>query len=508
MKTAGTLAAQIIAGIAFLFAASAIGLPASAVFALGIGLFAVLMIFERKNVTVREARPFLISSGADETLWIGWTLNCLSGFGIVGILAALLVDGAEGLAIIVGLCGGLSLAVIALFPELAGCAPGTLADFFRDRFVGFRGRIGAAIVSALAFLALSALLALAGMTAQVGFGLPFIIGTATSAAMVALLLLPGGASGMPKVRREILGVLLVLLVPAICLSAAASGLPIPQLSWGLLLQELHAAEALAGVENDYMAITPKAFLLTTMAIAAGSAVLPHALNAICAGAERATVREATTPAFIVAFMMLLTLPLFAIVARTSALAAGISLETAGPAQALTQAVSLLSAPGWLLALFALSAFTAITAGAANAALATLAAFGWHRHQETAGGALTKCRMTLISLLILACAVAVFAPGDPVHGFASILTLTGATLFAPLILALHWPRVTGGGVVGGMMAGFVGAIVALLWSASSGTLTYHTGIVALPFSAIATIIISLCSQPQTQGYGLINAPDID
>ena len=493
MKPVVLLAAKLFAGVVLLALASFAGLSAALLIAVGLLMLAAFLWLEGR-VELREAVPFITTPNGAAGLALQW----VSVLGIAGLLMVLLADGTTGLAVMFGLCGGLALASVALLPELARQMPGSVPDYLRARFPGAAGCFGAAVIGVLAFAAMVLLFAIAGDAVEQALGVPSLLSIAIMGGFVGFLLLPGGAAGLAKSGRILLGVMALLLIPAIWLSVPASGLVFPHVSWGLLVQEFRAVERVAMGASGYMVIDPGAFAIAGFVIAAGSAVMPQLLQGVCGGASGAAVERGSACAFGALLVLLTPLPLFAV-----------ALRIAGGAEAvpsLADAVSLLAPPAWLLAVLAVASLAACLAAISGAALSCLAAFGLHRRVETAGSALGSCRWMLSLLIFVSAVVAVLLPVNPATALLSLVAVCGACLFAPLMLSLHWHRMTGAGAVAGMIAGAAASAFVLLLPVGGGGLSGF--VFALALSMVASVGGALCSKPPERGHALIRYPGFD
>jgi cation/acetate symporter len=179
-------------------------------------------------------------------------------------------------------------------------------------------------------------------------------------------------------------------------------------------------------------------------------------------------------------------------------------------QAVVMALPALSgASGWLTGLFALSVM-ALLAVAGGGVLRMLLAVCVSRSIPTEA----RVRSRLIAAVTLFVAACLALLGMSVLTLGALAyALLGAAVFAPLLLALWWPRATGAGALAGMIGGTL-TVVGFAAFGTSGIAFLPVGALGLLVSTVLTVAISLMTEPvappveeNQRPYGLIADPEV-
>ena len=257
----------------------------------------------------------------------------LSGAILLGLVGSLAVLGHDGLALLLGLTGGWLLALALTAPHLQHAGHLGPTSFVARRF----GRI-AAVVAGLIVLAASTVLLAAELAALVTAA--SAIGsiaapTALAIAALATLLvsLAVSARGMTRLQAALFPLLAAAIsLPVVLPALAAAGVPVPQLTYGAVLQSISTLELkLLGEEladpvslkaylRPYTTMTPVGGLLVTLSMALGLAALPHLLMRPVQAATAHHGRWALAVGFVLLLLALLALPPLAAAARHGVLA--------------------------------------------------------------------------------------------------------------------------------------------------------------------------------------------
>ena len=93
--------------------------------------------------------------------------------------------------------------------------------------------------------------------------------------------------------------------------------------------------------------------------------------------------------------------------------------------------------------------------------------------------------------IMLATLSIAAPTDPLRLVFWALSITGASLFPVMVLSIWWKRLTAGGAIAGVLAGFIAAAVAILISETGGLATPSpiAGILGLPVSLAVALGVS-------------------
>lgn len=263
---------------------------AVALLAIVLGLAGATRSAELFEVAGRRVMPLMGG------LAIGAAFLSIAPFaGLAGIVFQL---GSDGLAWLVGCAAGLVLMGVLIAPAFRASQAATVPEFLGSRFGGRAIPMTAAIVVVLSnLLLLVTQLTAMAMIGQSLLGVPFVIGVGAAAVIVLLALLPGGMRGAIWSGGALLAVVLVTyLVPLAIMALQKHGMPLGQLAYGQMLQDLPRLETdmIVNEVADARSLKPhvrpflQIDLTNTLALIAclmaGSAVLPHVL-----------MRSATSP---------------------------------------------------------------------------------------------------------------------------------------------------------------------------------------------------------------------
>lgn len=262
-----------------------------------------------------------------------WTGLSAAGRAIpVALLAALpglvFVAGFDHLAYGLGLLAGIVLAGLVVAPRVAGLGAATIPDALARRFGRATALIAAVVIVLVVLPLLTAELALVGVVAEAAFGMPHL-----AAILIVLALSAAGALrlgdrglGWMAVGAYAL-VALSLLVPLVLMAFETHGLVFPHIAYGEVLPTVDGLEqqlvenGLVDFDTFGLHVTP--FLRLTgldlfalvVALALGTAVLPHLVSALTAGRRPAAARFAGAWTALFVMLVLITVPALAAYAK-------------------------------------------------------------------------------------------------------------------------------------------------------------------------------------------------
>lgn len=471
---------------------SALGVPAGMLLIGHMGAIAILLWRLARENAAYQATDFLMpaSEGPNALTPYGYATAWMSGFGTVGLVALLLMQGAGAFAVVGAMLGALGIVWMLIAPVLAESGARSLTDWSCQRFGAASGGSVRAVLALSGMAVLVLQLGFAGMLVQSVAGVSPWVVLPGMAVLILLAVLGGGfGSATPAQAALFLVMLSGVLVPAFALGWAETGTIVPHLAGGALLHETAEAAARVGATP---ARNPLAETMQALTLLFGLIALPPMLVRWPVERSGAEARYFAQRGMVVAAIVLLALPLFAIAVHAqfhaTALATGVAVpvfET--PAAALAGAVAVLDPAGWLVAALCIGALAAIVAGCIKATLLIIAALAARDPAlETAGGELSRYRWSGALAVGVALLLALLLPIDPLAGFMGLLALATASLCAPLVLAVVWSGLTGTGALTGALGGAT-AYAALLvqgWSMAEGA-----ALLALLASTGAAVIVS-------------------
>lgn len=275
----------------------------------------------------RQGRPVELHLGGRGLtpfyLGLAGSADWLGAVFLIGVPALVYAQGAIGLAVVVGGAASYALAALLLAPGLARSGALTLPDFLARRYQSEAVRRLAAI--ALTGAAIGFALAQAAALAALGtrlFGLdPRFVHVALLAAVLACILPGGAAAGL---RAQVVLALVALagfLVPLVVLSARFTGLPLPQVMYGPVVQRVQAMEAVSGATGGLAAL-PGAWTFVGIAacLAFGLVLLPQLAARHLAAPSARAARGTVGWSLLFVVLVLATAPAYATFVKSEVLA--------------------------------------------------------------------------------------------------------------------------------------------------------------------------------------------
>jgi len=251
--TAGFITFVIILGIA-----EDMGLSSAAIgytyLGITIGFYAVTGIFSRTSkiseyyVPGRRV-PALFNGMATAADW-------MSAASFIGMAGAIFVLGYDGLAYIMGWTGGYVLLAVFLGPYLRKFGQFTISDFLGARFGGNAVRaIGVVAAIAASFTYLIAQLTGVGIVVSRFLNLDFKSAVFIGLAGILVCSLLGGMKAATWTQVAQYAILIIAyLIPPVVMSQKVTGVPIPQVMYGQVLQKIAAAEKAINLDPQEAAV--------------------------------------------------------------------------------------------------------------------------------------------------------------------------------------------------------------------------------------------------------------
>ncbi len=210
----------------------------------------VLSVVISLATMTNQSEDFYVSGRRVPAGLNGFVLFVLSvgGAGLSGITGAIFFLGVDGYGLLFGLLGGLLISGFFLASFIRKSGVYTLPSFFevrfRSRFVGF--------LTALALVAPVVLFAFAELSFLKFMG-PLVFGLSSEFTLLIVLvlalsvLLPGGVRSMGWAQCALaIVVLLGLIIPLIIVSLKLTNLPLAQMTYGSLIDEISNFQGLSG----------------------------------------------------------------------------------------------------------------------------------------------------------------------------------------------------------------------------------------------------------------------
>ncbi|MFA6314133.1 MAG: sodium:solute symporter family protein [Sterolibacterium sp.] len=216
--------------IGYVFMFSTIGLYA------GIGMMSRTADMVEYYVAGRRV-PAIFNGMATGADW-------MSAASFIGMAGTLYHDGYQGLAFVLGWTGGFCLVALLLAPYLRKFGQYTIPDFLGARYGGNLARFVGAVVAIIAsFTYVVAQIYGVGLITSRVVGIDFEIGAFVGLAGILVCSFLGGMRAVTwtQVAQYII-LIVAYLLPVVILSQKVTGIPVPQVMYGSVLEKLGAKE--------------------------------------------------------------------------------------------------------------------------------------------------------------------------------------------------------------------------------------------------------------------------
>ncbi|AEF42462.1 sodium:solute symporter family protein [Hoyosella subflava] len=248
------------------------------------GSFAVY-IYVAYRSRVKDTSEFYVAGGGipapanGAAIAADW-MSAASFISMAGLIA-LANNGYGGAAFLMGWTGGYVLLALLLAPYLRKFGKYTIPDFVGDRYneTARLIAVGCALVVSLTYVV--GQMAGAGVVFGRFLGVDTTIGVLIGMTVVFFYAVLGGMKGITWTQVCQYAVLITAyLIPAVAVSAQLTGIPVPQVGFGQILDELEALQAELGF-SEYTAALFGAdqmnMILLTASLMFGTAGLPHVI---------------------------------------------------------------------------------------------------------------------------------------------------------------------------------------------------------------------------------------
>jgi cation/acetate symporter len=209
---------------------------------LTIGVYAYIGIISRTQV----ASEYYVAGRRVPAIYNGMATGSdwMSAASFIGMAGSLYALGYGGLAFILGWTGGYMLVAILLAPYLRKFGQYTVPDFLGARFGGNWARgLGVIVLITASFVYVVAQIVGVGIITQRFLEVSFTTAVFLGLAGILVCSMLGGMRAVTwtQVAQYII-LIIAYLIPAILMSVKISGVPIPQLMYGLALERIEVLE--------------------------------------------------------------------------------------------------------------------------------------------------------------------------------------------------------------------------------------------------------------------------
>ncbi len=212
-------------------------------------LFATVLLYAGIGIMSRtsEAAEYYVAGRRVPAVFNGMATGAdwMSAASFIGMAGTLYLTGFSGLAFIMGWTGGYVLVALFLAPYLRKFGQFTIPDFLGARYGGNTARfVGILIAILCSFVYVVAQIYGVGLITARLTGLDFGIGVFVGLAGILVCSFLGGMKAVTwtQVAQYII-LIIAYMIPVIWLSVKHTGIPLPQLVYGSVLQKVTAREA-------------------------------------------------------------------------------------------------------------------------------------------------------------------------------------------------------------------------------------------------------------------------
>ncbi|SFB43100.1 cation/acetate symporter [Amycolatopsis marina] len=232
---------------------------------------------------VAETKGFYVAGQGIPTVANGaaiaadW-MSAASFISMAGLIAFL---GSDGSIYLMGWTGGYVLLAMLIAPYLRKWGKYTVPEFVGDRYSELVRTVAAGAAIIISFTYVVGQMNGGGIVFSRFLNINITGGVFIAAAIIFTYAVLGGMKGITWTQVAQYTVLIVAyLIPAVAVAQTITGIPIPQVSFGQILNELNALSAEFGLDRYTEAFTARPMIdifLVTLTLMIGTAGLPHVI---------------------------------------------------------------------------------------------------------------------------------------------------------------------------------------------------------------------------------------
>ena len=205
-------------------------------------------------------------------------MSAASFISMAGIVA---FAGYDGSVYLMGWTGGYVLLALLLAPYLRKFGKYTVPDFVGDRYNETARLVAVVAAIIVSFVYVAGQMRGVGVVFSRFLELPIELGVVLGMIVVLFYAVLGGMKGITWTQVAQYSILIVAyLIPAVAISARLTGFPLPQVSYGEVLQELDGVQEQFGFgaySEPFNSLSMLSVLAITAALMFGTAGLPHVI---------------------------------------------------------------------------------------------------------------------------------------------------------------------------------------------------------------------------------------
>ena len=257
----------------------------------------------------------------------------MSAASFVGMAGSLFLLGYDGLAWVLGWTGGFVLVSILVGPYLRKFGAYTVPDFLAFRYGGNLARfLGVIVLVCCSFTYVTAQIFGTGLIASRFLGMQFEVAVFVGLVGILMCAMLGGMRAVTWTQiAQYIVLIVAYLVPIVILSTKKYGIPIPELTYGLAIQEITAREqqlvkdglailctsancgpgTLKPHIQPFMNYTPLNFFGIIFCMMVGTASLPHILMRYFTTPSVREARQSVAWSLLFIFLLYFSAPAYA-----------------------------------------------------------------------------------------------------------------------------------------------------------------------------------------------------
>jgi cation/acetate symporter len=248
----------------------------------------------------------------------------MSGASFVGMAGSLFLLGYDGLAFVLGWTGGYVLVAVLVAPFLRKFGAYTVPDFLAARYGGNGARVmGVVVLLACSFTYVVAQIFATGIIAQRFLDMDFTVAVYVGLAGILVCSMLGGMKAVTWTQvAQYIVLIVAYLIPVIWLSAKKFGIPIPQLTYGGVIENISALEqkfikeglAPATMKQHvapFTSYSPANYFWLIICLMVGTASLPHVLMRYFTTPSVKEARISVAWSLLFIFLLYFTAPAYA-----------------------------------------------------------------------------------------------------------------------------------------------------------------------------------------------------
>jgi cation/acetate symporter len=252
----------------------------------------------------------------------------MSAASFIGMAGSLYAQGYDGLAFILGWTGGYVLVAVLIAPYLRKFGAYTVPDFLAARYGGNLARlIGVVILVVCSFTYLMGQLTGTGIIASRLLGVSKEVGVFVGLAGILVCSMLGGMRAVTWTQvAQYIVLIVAYLIPVVILSAQKTGIPVPELTYGSILQEITGLEQQHGGPGGYLEGAtahaapftnrdPLNFFGLILCLMVGTASLPHVIMRFFTTPSVREARKSVGWSLLFIFILYFTAPAYAVFAK-------------------------------------------------------------------------------------------------------------------------------------------------------------------------------------------------